>query len=170
MKKAFKKFAIASGIFIFCIFIFIIIILNFFACGISLLDNTYTDKENNYIIYSVIGGDTCIFSDKVKLMNDSFLQDELSILCNSKDKGVNSKSWYTILKGDFDKWACFNGSLAILWNDEYYVFNINDYKVPETDIEVAVTDYELNKYSKNEFFNLYPDYEKYKWREYVKKE
>ncbi len=124
--------------------------------GCNFINNLFRHEvpEENLIIYSGRGVKSYEYSKKVRLAMDT-ADDSLSILTNKEDG-----SWSCILYGSFEKFVHYSDQLIIFSDEKYYVFNVNDYKIPENGEK---PEYELKEYSKSEFVDVYPEYTTFNW-------
>lgn len=144
-----------------CFVLFISVLLVFNFCGCSSLFDMLTTKEVPEEELEIIwgrDGDTYIYSDKIELFMSSSLytKDVLYLKYYTDDA-----CWREILSGDFEKAACNDYKLFIKMEGTYYMFDINEYEVPQE--KYAEPEYELKEYSEKEMKELYPNYESFNW-------
>ena len=125
--------------------IFLIIVTIISTSGCNFINSLFKHEvpEENLIVYSGRGVKSYEYSEKVRLAMDTA-----------------DKRWTCILYGSFEKFVHYSDELIIFSDDKYYVFNVNNYKVPEKDEE---PEYELKEYSESEFIDSYPEYATLNW-------
>lgn len=139
------------------------IILNFNGC--SLFEEYYPEEE----LYVYSGFDTHIYqySGNVKLYDSHDYSDSLELRTEDGEfeKELFVKS-YTILEGHFQFFAWNDYKLFILKNNIYYVFDVKSYSYPPVDDE-GYDNFELLKYTEEEFRTAYPYYTSFDWIECI---
>lgn len=134
---------------------------NIFNRCLDALFGPYEFPEEGLTLYQ--GWDLHIYEyqDKaaVYIRFDENETDNLDIKTKPDDDSWNYSE--TILSGEFEKFACYEGNLFIFMDNTYYTLDINKYEIPlNSEDDVA---YDLNEYTISEFEYLYPQYQSFDW-------
>lgn len=139
------------------IFIVCIIAFSFSGCNpddimYSLLVDEYKVPEENLVITDSPQVDSYMYSGKVRIdLDPSFHSFDIM----TEDDYVN------LLTGYFKKFTYHEGKLIILFEDIYYVFDIDNYRIPKSE---DALEYDLKEYTESDFINEYPQHETFTWR------
>ncbi len=144
-----------------CLFCLIIVF-----SGCSIFAPVYYANEE-LLVTSSIDSKLYQYSGVVQLDNsyDTHYTDSLE-LCD--DMLINKKEFfdyehsYEILNGHFSMFCWNDFKIFILMEDTFYVYDIKSYTYPPID-KNGNQNYELLKYTKEEFQKAYPDYSTYDW-------
>lgn len=151
--------------------IFIIFIVNL--CSCDLLDELigpHKIEEQNLEVYSTRNSTSYLYMDKVEVAhtrNNGEYTDSLILRIGEDITSTDGN--YVILSGKFDSVGWNNNVLYIYSDNNYYVFDIENYNVPEKNIDKdkgQSPDYELLKYTKDEFVKKFPNYKDFYWNEF----
>ena len=154
MKNCFAK-AIAILLVVLCV-------LNCSGCyGLFTNKSVVVDWGRHYGLYRYSDKAEILYFDQSRKYG-SFI-DKLGIYCNENEENHEGS---VVLEGHFKKFTHSDGKIIILMEDKYYVFDIDEYTYPPSN--VGMEDYlEENdwfrEYSIEEFNSEFPNNDKYHW-------
>lgn len=123
----------------------------------------YNKKEDSKT-YASIDSFRIEYQEKVYVDMTTHYTDTLSIRIAPYDEDVQYPYSYEykkeILSGDFYRTAWYDDKVFIYSGDLFYVFDIDEYEVPEAGEE---PEYELHEYTIFEMDELYPDFRDFDW-------
>lgn len=148
--------------------ILLLIVVIFIFSSSSCNEDIYSDvgRENLEIIYGRNFVTYMFFESVYVNLHGPKKEDRLEILNEETDE------WDTVLKGKFNEVTYNDGHILIHMKDDYYDYDINSEIIqPTTDSEGdylinARPNFDLKKYSVDDFIEIYPEYETYNWFSY----